>query len=283
MSDSTLPPILHSHVSSAPGMPQVALLILAIALFAAGGVMSILRIRQRDNLSLNRFAKRCLLAGIGCSIVVLVWHAARRGNWIPLDDNLGEFTWIAVLLAGFVAYDQRRRPVGGLDWFVMPIVVLLLIAAIAFGSARPHAYAAGAWNWAHIASACVGTAAFAIAAGAGATYLVAQHRLRVKAVPQRESVGSLERLDHLTYSSASIGFALLTLATILGFVTMLSRHDEIPIAKIAMTTVVLLIYAIVLHAPINPSFRGRKMAILSITGFVLMAVVLVAVQLFPKK
>ena len=37
------------------------------------------------------------------------------------------------------------------------------------------------------------------------------------------------------------------------------------------------VYALVLHAPINPSFRGRKAAILSIVGFLLMVGTLIAV------
>jgi ABC-type transport system involved in cytochrome c biogenesis permease subunit len=42
------------------------------------------------------------------------------------------------------------------------------------------------------------------------------------------------------------------------------------------------IYALVLHAPINPSFRGRKAAMLSILGFVVMVWALIAVQFMPS-
>jgi ABC-type transport system involved in cytochrome c biogenesis permease subunit len=42
------------------------------------------------------------------------------------------------------------------------------------------------------------------------------------------------------------------------------------------------VYAIVLHAPINPSFRGRKVAVLSIVGLVLMIGTLVAVNFMPS-
>ena len=41
------------------------------------------------------------------------------------------------------------------------------------------------------------------------------------------------------------------------------------------------VYAIVLHAPINPSFRGRKVAVLSIFGFLLMIGTLIAVNFVP--
>jgi ABC-type uncharacterized transport system permease subunit len=266
-----------------PGLAQIALLFAAILLFAAGGLLSLLRMRLTDSRNeqrSNRIAKLGLVAGIAFALAALVWHAVRRADWIPLNDNFEAFTWIAVLLAAFVAYDQRRRSVGGLDWFVMPIVVLLLICAIAFGSVRPHRYAETAWSWAHIITAYGGSVAFAVAAAAGAAYLLASRRLRVKALgPPIESVGSLERLEHLTVSGASIGFALLTVAMTLGFLKMASEHRAPPTAKIVLTAAVLVTYAGVLHAPINPRFRGRKTAILSIAGFALMVLTLVVVQL----
>jgi hypothetical protein len=42
------------------------------------------------------------------------------------------------------------------------------------------------------------------------------------------------------------------------------------------------VYGLILHSPINPSFRGRRTAMLSVVGFVLMISVLVAVQFLPS-
>jgi len=51
--------------------------------------------------------------------------------------------------------------------------------------------------------------------------------------------------------------------------------------KVLLTFVAWVVYALVLHSPINPSFRGRKTAMLSVVGFLLMIGILVAVQLMP--
>ena len=51
--------------------------------------------------------------------------------------------------------------------------------------------------------------------------------------------------------------------------------------KVVLTAFVWLVYAVVLHSPMNPSFRGRKTAVLSVLGFVLMVGTLVAVQFMP--
>ena len=55
------------------------------------------------------------------------------------------------------------------------------------------------------------------------------------------------------------------------------EHPTQP-AKLLLATSVWIVYAIVLHSPINPSFRGRKTAILSVLGFLLMVGTIVAVE-----
>jgi hypothetical protein len=42
------------------------------------------------------------------------------------------------------------------------------------------------------------------------------------------------------------------------------------------------VYALVLHSPLNPSFRGRRAAVLSIVGFVLMVGTVITVMLLPS-
>ena len=94
------------------------------------------------------------------------------------------------------------------------------------------------------------------------------------------NLGSLERLEHVTMTAVTLGFALLTVGTITGGVRMLEGGRP-PTTKLVLALAVWLVYALVLHAPINPSFRGRKVAVLSMVGFVLMIGVIVAVQYLP--
>ena len=53
--------------------------------------------------------------------------------------------------------------------------------------------------------------------------------------------------------------------------------------KVLLALSVWLVYALVLHSPINPAFRGRRAAMLSILGFVLTIGVVVAVQFMGAK
>jgi ABC-type uncharacterized transport system permease subunit len=265
-----------------PTTGQLALLIVAVALFAAGAVLSLARLSW-DRPGLRIASRSCFGVGIVTAIALLVWHAASRGQWLPIVDNFDALIWLATLLAMFTLYVQRHRQLGALDWFVMPLVILLLVFAGIFGRTEYHEYhsvVADTWAWVHRVTSYGGAVAFAIAAASGAMYVVASRRLRNKRSigPQ---FGSLERLEHLTMVSVTLGFALLTVGMVTGGVRMLAPGSHTPTAKIVLALIVWLIYAVVLHAPINPSFRGRKVAVLSVAGFVLMLGTIVAVLLMP--
>ena len=263
-----------------PTTGQILLLLVAIALFVAGGIVSMLRGR-RDGPGLRAATRACIIGGIVASVGVLVWHAASRGHWIPLGDNFDALIWLGTLLALFVLYVQVTRPLGVLDWFVMPVVVLLLVAAAIFGRERYHDYVNTTWSWLHRVTAYGGAVAFAIAAASGAMYVLASRRLRSKTA-LGPHMGSLERLEHLTMTAVTLGFALLTIGTVTGGVRMIAEGKQTPLTKLLLALAVWVVYAIVLHAPINPSFRGRKVAVLSVVGFVLMVGAIVAVQWMPE-
>jgi ABC-type uncharacterized transport system permease subunit len=147
----------------------------------------------------------------------------------------------------------------------------------------PHDYVDTAWGFVHRLTAYGGALAFAIAGAVGTMYLINNHRLRSKLAISGPNLGSLERLEHLTVVSVTLGFALLTVGMITGGVKMLADGSRTPAMKLVLAIGVWLVYAVVLHAPINPSFRGRKVAVLSVVGFLLMLGAIVTVLLLPAK
>jgi ABC-type uncharacterized transport system permease subunit len=267
---------------TSPGTGQLTLLSASIVLFLAGGLLSLLRLRSAPTQQIETLriaAKACAYFGACAALAVLIWHSVARDDWRPLRDNFDALVWLGLLLALFVLYIQRRRPVGGLDWFLMPVVILLLIGAAVFGSTQPHQYVTSAWSWIHRVSAFAGALSFAVAGAVGVMYLIVNHRLRTKrALLSGPNFGNLERLEHLTLESVSLGFALLTIGALTGINEMVKGKHTSP-AKLVLSAAVWVVYAIVLHAPINPSFRGRKAAVLSVVGFVLTIGTVVAVML----
>jgi len=266
---------------------QLILLLVATLLFAAGGGISLARLRG-DRPGLRLAAKVCLYFGVCAAVGVLVWHSIYRGQWLPLEDNFDSLVWLGLLLTFFVLYVQRHRPLGGLDWFIMPIVILLFIGAAVLGRLKPEQYRVGLWYTVHTVSSFGGAIAFAIAAAVGTMYLISNRRLRKKSAVPGPNLGSLERLERLSLTAVTLGFALLSISLITGLVKLLHEGGKtrlgsnwIASPKIILALCVWVVYALVLHAPMNPSFRGRKAALLSIVGFLLMVGVLVAIQFMP--
>jgi ABC-type uncharacterized transport system permease subunit len=121
-------------------------------------------------------------------------------------------------------------------------------------------------------------------------YLLTSSRLRHKRGVPNQGFGSLERLEHLTFTSVTLGFALLTIGMVTGLVWAIGTHGHSTLGpdwyrnpKVLLAFFAWVVYALVLHSPINPSFRGRKAALLSVVGFVLMIGTFVAAQFIPTK
>jgi ABC-type transport system involved in cytochrome c biogenesis permease subunit len=269
---------------------QIALVLGAAMLFLVGGVISFARLWKPSN-KLRLTAKSLAYFGICLGLAALVWRSVERGSWLPLQDNFEALATLALLLAGFTLYVQRVRPIPGLDWFLMPIVIILLICSCLFGIYGPGRYEpAGIWELAHRASNLGGVAAFGVAAGVGAMYLIVSARLRRKAVGPAVPAASLERLEHLTDWAVSFGFALLTVGIVTGIAKVVQRGPNTRLGphwmtspKVILAFTVWVIYAVALHTPITPAVRGRKSAMLSIVGFVLMLATLAAVLYLPTE
>jgi ABC-type uncharacterized transport system permease subunit len=273
-----------------PTTGQLTLLAAAILVFVAGAALALARF-WFDRPAVRIGAKACLYAGTAMGVAVIMWHAVLRHSWQPLDDNFDTLIWLAVLLALFVAYTQRTHPLRGLDSFVLPIVVLMLVLAAVFGRARPHEYREETvWMTVHRITAYGGSVAFAVAAAVGVMYLRAVSLLRQKKLTPGHGFASLERLEHLTFASVTLGFALLTVGLVTGLVRALAMHGNNSLGpewyrapKVLLAFVAWIVYALVLHSPINPSFRGKRAAMLSVVGFVLMIGTFVAVQFMPSR
>ncbi len=101
-------------------------------------------------------------------------------------------------------------------------------------------------------------------------------------------MGSLERLENLTDWAVSFGFALLTVGIVTGLIIMLEQGSKTQLGphwmtspKVILAFTVWVVYAVALHTPITPAVRGRKSAMLSIVGFVLMVATMMAVLYMP--
>ncbi len=269
---------------------QIGLVLGAAGLFLVGGGIAAVGLRRPGN-RLRLTATSMAYLGICLGLAALIWRSIDRGFWMPLEDNFEAMATLALLLAGLTLYVQRDKPIPGLDWFLMPIVIVMLLCSALPGEFRPGAYEpAGIWDWAHFASIFAGVAVFGVAAGVGAMYLIASARLRRKAAMSSGPPVSLERLENLTHWAVSFGFALLTVGIVTGLAMIVQRGPHTTLGphwitspKVILAFSVWIVYAVALHTPITPAIRGRKSAMLSIIGFVLMLATLIAVLYLPTE
>lgn len=266
-----------------PSLTQIAVVWLS-CLFLAIAWTLLVRRGLRDTVPRSWLPQAfCALAGIA-SLTALLWHMVQRQAWVPAEDNFDALLTLSLVVGALTAYLQATRPVFGLPWIMLPVIIGLQVSAMFFGRIHFHDYhVTTAWNWTHRLSNYLGAAAFAVAFAGGCLYLLARRRLRRKEAHRHQAMSSLERLENLTRSGVIIGFALLTVGLITGVVEAIrygsfDNHAWLKDPKIILAMVVWVIYALVLHAPINPSFRGRRSAWLSIIGFAVMILAIVAAQ-----
>lgn len=214
-----------------------------------------------------------VFAGIG-----FVFHTANMvvryvtSGYLPIGsfhEAAAFFSWCIVLLFFFL---ERRYHLGLLGSFIIPVVfAIMLVSVMLPREVKPlPPVLQSAWFGIHISLAFLGNAAFAMACGIGLMYLIQEHYLKSKHLGGLfKRLPNLQVLDDLNYRLISIGFPLMTLAIITGVVWAKSalgafwRWDP----KEVWSLITWLIYALILHMRLNTGWRGRKVAILSIVGF----------------
>jgi cytochrome c-type biogenesis protein CcsB len=129
------------------------------------------------------------------------------------------------------------------------------------------------WFLLHIITIFLGDAAFALACGLGLFYLIQERTIKQK---KRgfffRRLPSLERIDTIGYACIMVGFTMLTIGLITGFAYAKSIWGRFwswdP--KEIWSGITWLLYAALIHGRVSLGWRGRKAAIFSIIGFVVL-------------
>ena len=227
------------------------------------------------------------------SVMGFLFHTANivvryvEGGHIPVT-NMHEaasfFSWCVLILFFF---HEFRYKLGLLSSFIMPIVFVFMFSSSVFPreikvlSPELQSY----WFGIHVILAFLGDAAFAMACGIGAMYLVQERFVKSRRLGGLfQKLPSLQTLDEINYHLITLGFPLLTFAMITGIIWANSawgtywRWDP----KEVWSLITWLIYALVIHLRLTIGWRGRKAAILSIIGFALIVFAFFGVSLILK-
>lgn len=230
----------------------------------------------RTSAAMNTLASRLLASGCATHFLSTI-HLATRLKYLPLTNMQESLSFFSmVLIAGFIFF-ERRYKVTTLGSFVTPVALLMFITSTTLHN-EPRQLPPilqSNWFWVHAALAFISYAAFAIACGAAIIYLIQRRYLKTKHLGGLFlKLPSLETLDDISYRSLSTGFPLLTIAIISGSIwseqTMGSYWVWDP--KQTWSLITWLIYAALLHGRLVIGWRGKRAAILSIAGFVVLLI-----------
>ncbi len=215
---------------------------------------------------------------IALVVIGFLFHTANiiaryiEGGYFPatnLHEASSFFSWCMVILFFMLEY---RYKLGLLGSFIMPIVFIFMLSS----SMLPReieplpVVLKSYWLVIHTVLAFLGDAAFAMAFCIGIMYLIQERYVKSKHLSGLfQRLPSLQALDEINYHLITLGFPLLTLAIITGVIWSNTTWGK-PLQgdpKEVWSFITWLIYALVLHLRLVVGWRGRKAAILSIIGF----------------
>jgi len=251
----------------------IALLQLAAALYLAAGVAA--------GLGLGTGTARAARAGLGLlaggaglqalSFAALHWmEPAPSLTSLPVALSL--MSWM--LVGAFLAFSRRRR----LEALVVAIGPVAFLGAFFAALRIPHAPeqellgASASWPHVHVLLASAGLALLAVAAIAGAVFLLENRRLKSHRLhPSRRGTGwpSLEALDRVSSAALAVGFPLLTLGVLTGMLWLhgAGRGLWTGSAHEAWTAIAWAIYGVLVVARFLAHQGARDAAASAVAGF----------------
>jgi len=201
-----------------------------------------------------------------------------------LYESLVFFAWAIAALYLFVEYRYKNRVIGA---FVMPIAFL----AMAYASLSPNIsdriqplIPALKSNWliAHVITCFLGYAGFAVAFGISLMFVI-KARSGGASSPILDRFPAPDVLDDLTHKMVQFGFLFLSVGIITGAVWANSAWGRYwgwdP--KETWSLITWFVYATLLHARLMHGWRGRKIAYISILGFMAVMFTYFGVNLLP--
>jgi cytochrome c-type biogenesis protein CcsB len=211
-------------------------------------------------------------AGIGLRWLESYQMGIGRAPLTNMYESVVFFAWTIIALYLLIEWKFKTRMIGA---FAVPFAFL----AMAYGSFSTEIsktitplVPALQSNWliAHVVTCFIGYAAFAVAAGLGAMYLIKSRTTSAKHGTIMQAMPPLKVLDDITHKTMVFGFIWLSAGIITGAVWANSAWGTYwswdP--KETWSLITWFIYAITLHARYTRGWDGRRIAWLALVGFI---------------
>ena len=221
-----------------------------------------------------RVANIVLWVGFLCHTGVIALQCFQGGH-IPvgnLHETLSTFGWAVV---GVFLLLQTKFHLMVLGALVAPLATLSIVIASILP--RPQVELApffeDLWRTIHVGTLILGNAALAIACLVGILYLIQERAIKDKRPGFFfRRLPSLKLLDSTGYASLIVGFPLLTFGVITGVI-----YAQIVRGRFwtwdpreIFAGITWLVYAALLHERLAVGWQGRRAAIMTIVGFLIL-------------
>jgi len=224
---------------------------------------------QKKNL--DRVALCLFITGFLFHLTSVGYDLVRTGQ-IPVHNLYQTLSLSALAVAVVFILFHFKFKLKVLGVFAAPLAALIMLVAYQLPHAPVQANALfnSFWFVVHIVSIFIGEAALAMACGVGILYILQENSIKSK---KRgffyDRLPSLDLLDTTGYGSIVVGFIMLTLGLVTGFVYAKSAWGRFwswdPKEIWAVAT--WLIYAALFHQRLTVGWRGRRAAVMAIIGF----------------
>ena len=183
---------------------------------------------------------------------------------------------VVVLIAAVLDWTKKWTSllVASLPLAVITTLLALALTMIPEGASKETPAKSSIWTGLHVTTALASYGAFAIAFVSSILYLIAQRQLKDhRAASMLGLTPSLETVARVNRRSIGAGVALLAGGLLVGYfqarqvygIESWWRNDP----KIYLTTFTLAAYIVILILSFRPTFKGRRTALASAAGFLL--------------
>jgi cytochrome c-type biogenesis protein CcsB len=238
----------------------------------------------RTTPGITTWASRLVICGFAAHLLSTI-HRYVSAGYLPITNMHESLSFFSLAIVGAFILFVRKYRIAILGSFVVPLALLMIIASSAFPSAIHELNPAlkSGWLWIHTTMAFVSYAAFTIAFVAAVIYLIQRHFLKRKKLGALfQKLPSLDTLDDISYRCLTIGFPLLTVAIISGAIWAEKAWGTYwswdP--KETWSLITWFIYAALLHGRMTTGWRGKRAAMLTIAGFLIMLFTFIGVNMW---
>jgi cytochrome c-type biogenesis protein CcsB len=245
--------------------------ILTVALYCCAAAAYLACLVRTSSL-LTRWAGRILAVGFTAHLLSTI-HLAVNMKYLPLTNMQESLSFFSLAIVGGFIFFERKYKVTTLGSFIIPVALLMLTASSTLHeqSRQLPPILQSNWFWFHALLAFASYACFTIAAGVAVMYLIQRYFLKTKHFGALfQKLPSLETMDDISYRCLTVGWPLLTVAIISGSIWSDQTMGSYWIwdRKQTWSLIIWIIYAALLHGRITIGWRGKRAAILSIIGFI---------------